>query len=128
MAEQLMSSGDAYAFDILNKWQEIIKLSEQVRKSRIMRSTMRRRYSSEEMQVKAEYVAKLTRLWLELYPMALERSEFKDIAEDFVAFEHYYKNPVLLATKTTMEELFELEKSTRLIIEKLKITKFERSE
>ena len=128
MAEQLMSSGDAYAFDLLNKWQEIGKLSEQVREGRIMRTVLKRRYSSEEMRLKSEYIAKLTRLWLELLPMVEGRSDFSSISEEFMRFESYYKNPLLLQQKTNMEELFELEKVERQVFEKLKITKFEKSE
>ena len=129
MAGEIMSSGERYAYDLLTNWNEIIHLSEQMRELEMNRILRRSNTTpgKEERDAKAQYIAKLTRIWLELSITLQERTEFKVDADAFLLFRKYYRNPSLLEKPENIEALLDMESSTRTIIEKLGITRFERS-
>ena len=117
--EEILSSGEAYTFTLLNKWEEIMKLSEAFRKEYLAR-----RFTTATHN---EYVAKLTRLWLELWPKLKDNSSMGDLPERFKGFERFYYDPLLFSSKKDAAKIFELEAIIREALEKLKITTFEKT-
>jgi hypothetical protein len=115
--EEILNSGTAYTFTLLNKWEEIMKLSENFRKEYLAR-----RFTSATHN---EYVAKLTRLWLELEPKITDSNLYGDLPQRFAKFERFYYDPLLFSGKADAAKIFELERVIREALEKLKITSFE---
>lgn len=115
--DEILDSGTAYTFTLLNKWEEIMRLSEDFRKEYLAR-----RYTPVTHN---EYVAKLTRLWLELEPKIKDSNLYGDLPRRFAEFERFYYDPLLFSIKTEAAKVFELERVIREALEKLKITTFE---
>jgi hypothetical protein len=114
--EEIMSSGDAYTFRILEKWTEIIEMGEEFRVL-FLRNEI-------NVAVTFQYVSKLTRLWLELSPILKDRSDLEDLPARYAEYRTYYFDPRQLMKDP--EKIFGLEEILREAIEKLKITQFER--
>lgn len=120
MAEEILPSGKAYTYTLLNKWEEIMKLSEEFRTD-FLRGRLR-------ASIYNEYVAKLTRLWLELYPKVTDNSALGgNIAQRFKDFEPLCQYPRNFRQKGNAKKIFDLELLLREALEKLKITTYEES-
>lgn len=119
MGEELAPSGQAYTYTLLNKWEQIIELAEIYRKNLL--------FGREDQHTQVEYVAKLTRLWLEFVPKVKGRDEFGDIVPEFESFRKYYLNPNLLLQQGGADDIFRLEELIRIILERLRVTQFEKT-
>lgn len=110
-SNDIMPSGMAYAYSLLNSWEEIKQIREQFREN----------YLSNQLDPALVnlYISKLTSYWLELYPKMKARDEFEDLAGRFEKYKDSYTDP------KTLTDVFELELLLREAIEKLKITDFE---
>ncbi len=101
------------------KWKEIIVIGE----------TFRGQYLSgvTDQATLNTYIAKLTRMWGELYPKLKNRNDLgADVITDFEAFKPYYFDPRLLASPDKAEDIFKLEMAIRNALEKLNITRYEK--
>lgn len=114
--EETLSSGQAYMFTLLKKWEELIELGEESRLKILM--------GDRDDRLQTEYIAKLTRLWLELLPIVDGRDEFGDIDQRFKEFRIYYVNPTLLLEHEHEDKLLDLEELIRIILHKSKVTYF----
>jgi hypothetical protein len=126
MADNEFTVGEAYAFDLKNKWIEIMNLSEAVREELLeytKEDNPEKRVSSNNM---CAYISKITKMWGTLYPMLKNRSElnFKSIAEKFVKYQPYYFNPQGLQDEKNKEDLWGLELVLGDALHTLKITDF----
>jgi len=117
-----MPSGVAYTYTLLNKWEEIIELGEKYRENYMENRA--------DLKIARQYISKLTRMWLELYPKLKGRTEadLEDLVKHFEDYRVFYTNPKLLLMPSNAAKLFKLEEATREALEKLKITKFEDTE
>jgi hypothetical protein len=121
MGNDLIPASEAYAYTLLDKWVEIMELSEEYRKNIIANRI--------DNQVLYEYVAKLTRFWVELLPKIEGRSEFgNEFVAEYKAFIDLYEHPELPFThpEANAHRIAKLERTVRTALEKLKITTFER--
>jgi len=117
----LIPASEAYAYTLLEKWVDIIELSEQVRQNRIANRL--------DNMITYEHAAKLTRFWVELLPKIEGRTDLGvDFVNEFKSFNDLYENPELPFTKPEQNaaRVAKLEKVVRTALEKLKITTFER--
>jgi len=117
MDDNLAPSGDAYTYTLLSKWEQIMEQAEEYRRSMLL--------NREDPHTQINFIAKLTRLWLELRPKVEGREEFGDLQDNFMAFEKYYNDPTLLLKQAHADDILALETMLRTIIERLGITKFE---
>ena len=117
MGNDFPSSGQTYMHIILNKWEEIMLLGEDFRHRYLL--------SSVDQTVTYKYVAKLTRLWGELYPKIQDRKDMGDLVPEFEKFSCYYFDPKQLASEEKAEDIFKLEMIIRTALEKLGITRYE---
>ena len=116
----LIPASEAYAYTLLEKWVDLIELSEQYRANIIANRI--------DNPILYEYVAKLTRFWGELLPK-VEGSNFgAKFIEEYQSFNDLYEHPELPFTHPDKNagRVAKLEKSVRAALEKLKITSFER--
>lgn len=116
----LIPASEAYAYTLLEKWVDIIELSEEYRKNIIANRI--------DNAILYEYVAKLTRFWVELLPK-IEGSSFDPkFVEEYKSYNDLYEKPDLPFTYPNEHALriAKLEKIIRTALEKLKITQFER--
>ncbi len=118
MDNEVMTSGQAYTFVLLHKWEELIGISEEFRSN-----YLRCQIDKDSLNV---FISKLTRMWLELYPKVKSRHEFGDLSDRFEDYEEYYINPEKLTIPENAGKLFELESIVREALERLGITDFER--
>jgi len=116
MDEEVMSSGDAYTFKLLEKWTGIIEMGEEFRVLYLRNEI--------KTNITYAYISKLTRLWLELAPILKDRTDLDELPKEYEDFRQYYFDPRLLLKDP--EKIFALEEILRTAIEKLKITHFER--
>ena len=116
MEEEVMSSGDAYTFKLLEKWTELIEIGEEFRVL-FLRNEI-------QTNVTYAYLSKLTRMWLELAPILKDRSDLGKLPERFNEYRVYYFDPRQLIKYP--DKIFGLEEVLREAMEKLKITHFER--
>lgn len=114
--EDVMTSGQAYTYTLLELWKEIIELGTRFRASYM------NGYPDRELLY--NYVASLTRLWGELSPKLKNRSEFGELKEEFDKFAHYYFDPKKLVDGD-IEDVFKLELTLRQALERLKVFDFE---
>jgi len=120
MGDDMIPAGEAYAYALLEKWGEIIELSEIFRQN-----TMAGRIDNEKMH---EYISKLVGLWNELSPKISNREDLgADFVRNFEKFEVYYQSPKLLLTPEHIGKVAELHKAVRMALEKTKVTQFERA-
>jgi len=104
-----------YAIKILEKWGELMDLSEEFRKNLLLGVI--------EQETSMEYISKLNRLWLELYPNVRGRTDIDtSIVKKFEEFKKYYQDPTLLKDPGEAENLFAFEELIRLAIEELGLT------
>jgi len=125
--DNLLSSGEAYAFTILKKWEDLIEVSEKFRfyflNASIYKDT--KVQDPEEVKILHLYVSMITRFWLELLPHIQRMKGVSPLKERFLTFKTYYKNPKLLVNGEHSEDLFNLEQVLREAIEEMKITQFQ---
>jgi hypothetical protein len=117
MDNDLAPSGDAYTYTLLSKWEQIMEQAEEYRRSMLL--------NREDPHTQINFIAKLTRLWLELRPKVEGREEFGDLETAFMSFEQYYNDPTLLLTPGHADDILKLETMLRAVIERLGITRFE---
>lgn len=113
--EELLSSGKMYAHVLLDKWTDILLMSEDFRASVLLGET--------NHNTAYAYIARLTSLWGELYPKLEGRTDLKDLVPKFEEFRPYYFDPTQLIGKP--EDIFKLHAVLREALERLKITCFE---
>lgn len=116
--EDLLTSGEQYAYILLKKWEEIIDLSEQFRTNLQMKES--------DHYTTFLYISKLTRLWGELYPKVRGRHDLNELEAEFDKFRPYYYDPVQLAEPDKSEEIFKLEATLREALEQLKVLRWEK--
>lgn len=112
--EQQISSKQAWEFDILGKWREIIEVAEAFRVNHIGQI--------KDQDISHLYAAKLTRLWLELLPKVKGRAELEEVEGAFMEFRPFYFDPGQFFEKKNEARLYELEECLRLVLEKLRVT------
>lgn len=117
MADDILPSGKAYTYTLLNKWEEIMKLSESFRQD-FLQGRLR-------SSVYTEYISKITRMWLELYPKVKDNSSFSELAARFQEYEELCLYPSLFMRKGNRKKIFALELLLRETLEKLNITTYE---
>lgn len=105
-------TGTMYVYGILQKWNEIILLSEEVRRIYLE--------ETEDPALFYLYASKLSRLWIEMYPKVKGRDDLKELADEFNTYKKFAFNP----DQANIQRLFELEFILRQILEELGITKF----
>ena len=121
MPSDLIPASEAYAYTLLDKWVEIMVLSEEYRKNVIANRI--------DNQTLYEYVAKLTRFWVELLPKIEGRTDFgSEFVTEYKSFNDLYEHPELPFThpNENAQRIARLERVVRTALEKLKITTFER--
>lgn len=104
-----------YSMQIVKLWLECIDLAQQARVLWLKNEF--------DNDVNFEYVARLTRLWGELYPKIRGREDMKELVTNYEKFQAYYRDPSMLIDKP--EDIIRLEEVIRDSLEKLKLTKFE---
>lgn len=124
--EETLSVGDAYAYQVLNKWLALIEISEKFRGALLSYDEKENKIPGEAQDILNEYVARLTRLWGELEPVIKDRKEFKDLPERYAKFSKYYYNPRQLTEQTNIEDIFKMEEVIREVLHRTKITQYER--
>jgi hypothetical protein len=113
------SPGYSYVSFILSKWYSVCSLSEE------LRNYLATAPDGAQPDVATEetfnkYKSMMTRLWIELYPKVNGNETVigKPLHDKFVNMRKHTFSP----KKMTMVEAFEMEESTALILDKLKIT------
>lgn len=117
MTELIPTSGQAYAYRLLDKWTEIGELAEQFRTNMLSGRI--------DLEITDLYFAKITRFWVELVPKVDGRAEFSDMSKEFMEYRTFYYDPGKLKEEGNEDAVFKLEELLRRVIEKLKITTFE---
>lgn len=117
--EELISTGDAYAFNLLENWKKIQDMDEEVRLLLLLKKR-------DDKKIR-EFIAKLTRMWLELATEMEDRSEATaaETSANFKEFRRFYLDPELLLLPENREKVFILEELIRKALQITKITKFE---
>ena len=121
MPNDMIPASEAYAYTLLDKWVDIIELSEHVRTNKIGQRI--------DNVVLYEYIAKLTRFWVELLPKIEGRSDLgEEFVKEYKSFNDLYEDPALPIENPDKHaaRIAKLERSVRTALEKLKITTFER--
>ena len=126
MADDNLSVGEAYAYQILNKWLTLIEVSERFRGALLSYNDKEGNLPADATEILNEYVARITRLWEELRPVVKDRKEFNDLPTRYEAFSMYYYNPRRLTEKDNIEDLFKMEEVIREVLHKTKITQYEK--
>lgn len=134
-------SGTSYAEAIRTRWLEILDLSIQFRIGLMIHDDNGKTIGCNP-DLAREYIARLSRLWLELCPKVEQKPEFDvsyrdgatnkftSLKNDFLEFRQYSANPSLFFKDTkdaeTFDEnkLFRLEEILRKVLEKLELTRF----
>ena len=116
MEEGYISPSTGYRFDLLNEWREIFALGVKFRQNYLS--------GDPDVDVRNEYVARLTRMWGDLYPEIEEREDFGKFVEQYEEYEEYYLDPEALCKEATKkpEVMFKLEATIRRAIRLLKLT------
>lgn len=104
-----------YSLRIVELWLECVDFAQEAQKY-IMRDEA-------ENDVVLEYLARLTRLWKELKPKVENRSELKDLANEYMAFEAFAITPKDLLTQP--EQIYKLEEVICKTLDKLGLTTLE---
>lgn len=117
MADGIIPAGTAYAYRLLDIWVEIIKLSQDYRKSYVI--------GQGDKEQQAELIAKITTIYGECRPKIQGRTDFKDLPERYEKFSRYYYDPKALTDKGNGEDIFKMTEIVREALEKLKITQYE---
>jgi hypothetical protein len=112
--EQEFNSRQAWEFEILKRWLEIMDVAEAFRINHIS--------ENKDTDIRNLYAAKLTRLWGELLPKVIGRTEFGDVEDKFKEFRPYYYDPGMFFEKDDSARIYELEECLRMVLERLKIT------
>lgn len=108
----------AYAFKLLEKWGELMDLSEDFRKNMLLGII--------DQELTMEYISRLTRLWLELYPKIRGRTDLDlKLVKEFEQFKKYFEDPILLKNPKEAQNLFKFEEMLRWAIEELELTNIE---
>ena len=114
MVDENVPAAQVYAIRIINLWLESLDLSHQARMCWLKNDF--------DHDVNCEYVARLTRLWLELYPKVQGRADMKDLVTEYEKFQVFYRSPDLI--QNSPEDIIRLEEVLRTALEKLGLTKF----
>lgn len=115
---ELYKPAHAYAFKLLEKWGELMDLGEQFRKNMLLGII--------DQELTMEYISRLTRLWLELYPKIKGRTDLDpEVVKNFEQFRKYFEDPTLLRDPEEAQNLFKFEEMLRWAIEELGITNIE---
>ena len=112
--ENVSSAGQVYALRIVNLWLECIDLSHQARICWLQLNF--------DHDINYEYVARLTRLWLELYPKIKGRADMNEFVTDYEKFQTFYRDPSKIYNSP--EDIIRLEEALRTALERLKLTQF----
>jgi hypothetical protein len=118
-----------YAFYLQSEWTEIILLSTDLRKQMIIAMQDDEMTTGEiDQTILIDFAARLTRLWLEVYPKVNGREDFGKVKETFLSFEKYTDPSMTLkgvaagVSKESIANLFLMEMSIRDVLDKLGIT------
>lgn len=114
---ELIPSGQAYAYSLLEKWEEILDLGEKVRFD-IMTE-------GKDNKVRQLFIAKLLILRLALYPKVKGNISMGSLQARYDALKEVSTDPVQFNTRENALRIFELEEVIAETLETLKITKFE---
>lgn len=120
---QVMSSGAAYAFTLLNQWEDLNQLSIDFR-TQYLNYCQNLPITTEDRKILSLYVAKLSRMWLELYPKLKGRTDIESSKEFLEYQENIIESPEYFLSHGA-SKLLNLELAIRQALEDLKITKFE---
>ena len=112
--DEEFNSRKMWEFEILQRWLAIMDVAEAFRINHIT--------ENKDVDIGNLYAAKLTRLWIELFPKVDGRTEFGDIEKQFKDYRPYYFNPGLFFEKGDNARIYELEECLRMVLERLKIT------
>lgn len=115
MVGEILSAGQTYAIRLVNLWLECLDLSHQARVAWLR--------SDFDQALNCEYVARLTRLWLELYPKIKGREDMKEMVANYEKFQVFYRDPSMIKDKP--EDIIRLEETLREAMEKLGLTKWD---
>lgn len=126
MADENLSVGEAYAYQVLNKWLALIDVSERFRGALLSFDEKEQQLPADATDILNEYVARITRLWEELAPVIKDRKDLGSLPERFSRFSIYYYNPRRLTEKDNVEDLFKMEEVIREALHKTKITQYEK--
>lgn len=77
------------------------------------------------LELTAEYISKMTRLWGALEPKVKGRTDLRQLEREFEAYRKYCYNPRALNEPENAEDIFKMEAIMEEVLDKLKITKFE---
>lgn len=126
LPEEQQGGDGGYRSFVMSKWADIYNLSEQARVEILN--------ANYDHDVVHEFIAKLTRLWIELQPKVKGNSEVpKDLQATYQRFRKYAFAPSAFfeeqddenKLKMGIEDLFEMEECLRDVLEKLDIMVFE---
>jgi hypothetical protein len=126
MNEEEQYVDSSYKMAILQKWLRIMDLSERFREGLLVNNEDGSN-TGFDIEIGKEYIAAMTRLWLELLPKVEGRPEFKGLQEDFMKYRQYSASPTKFFendNRDTENQLFLLEETLGKIVDKLKITVF----
>lgn len=125
--QEKLSIAASYAYSLLSKWIEISEFGEAIRVEMLSQDP--------EIDIHRNFVAKLTRFWLELEPKVDSRQELgNELIKNFNNFKETFYSPDLLMPMekdkpevrvNKLKRAFELEQTLRKVVEKLGLTKFE---
>jgi len=115
--DELLPSGKLYTHVLLEKWTEILGLSEQFRTNLLLNNS--------DHEATFNYIARLTNLWGELYPKLTGRHDISDLVQEFERYSQYYFDPSQLIAPDKSEEIFKLQAILRRALEALRITRYE---
>jgi hypothetical protein len=115
---ELIPSGQAYAYSLLEKWEETLELGEKVRFD-IMTE-------GKDNKVRQMFIAKLLILRLALYPKVHGNLQMGELQKRYEALKDCALDPVMFSKKENSMRIFELEEVIAETLEKLGITKYEK--
>jgi hypothetical protein len=123
--DEVMTSGTAYSYTLLNKWEEILILFrefEAAKNAKIIHGT---RIPAAET-APSYLVTSMMILWEELYPKVKEMDKFPaTLRYKFMAFEEYRNNTwVMIINPVTGNEIYELKDVLRETLEIVDVTYF----
>lgn len=118
MSDELIPTGDAYAYSLLEKWGELILLSEQ-----FMQNVIAKRMDT---TLQIEYVAKLMRFWMEVNASLESHKDKFDASflKDYRDKEKFFLEPAKLLEPDNIDQIPKIEMLIRMALEKLGISQF----
>lgn len=120
-----------YAYYLQSEWAEIILLSVELRKQMIMALQNGQVEAGEvDETILVDFAARMTRLWLEIFPKVRGRDDFGKVKEEFLKFEQMCDPMKTLVgsdagvSKESINKLFMMELAIRDALDALQITKW----